>query len=169
MSKKRFCIMQILIAIMLILAILANTYAWAEGGSEAGYKLSLNYEAAVNGSTVTAETYLVGTVESINEGAEYKLSESGTLQFETVLTNTGSVPCNISLFLRNVICVAGFTVRVSSPGFESYDFDDVVVYDWIRVVSSCHIGAGETITVQWCVDISAAAEFTIGAVTLEHF
>ena len=169
MSKKNFCILQVLIMIMVIVAILVNTYAWADHhGSESGNMLSLNYNAFVNGSSVTAVTRLVGSEETINDGAEYNLTAGEVLRFETVLTNAGAVPCNVSLFLKEVTCVVGFTVRVIKPTHEYRVYDDAV-NEWVRVVPSSQIEPWDTVTFQWTIELESAGRFSLGAVVLEHF
>ena len=168
MSKKSFCILQIMIAVMVIVAILANTYAWADRGSKSGNKLSLDYKSSVNGSTVTAVTRIVGSEEIIDFGAEYNVSVGELLRFETVLTNTGAVPCNVSLFLKEATCVVGFTVRVSEPMTEYHEYNDAV-RGWVRVLSSCQIEAYDTVVLHWSIELASASRFSISGIVLEHF
>ena len=173
MSKKRFCYLQILIVAMMVVGLLANTYAWSDRGAQSGSKLSLNYESVVNGCTATAQTYRVvdGVEELVESNAAFQVSDGDVLTFKTVVTNTesGAVLSNVSLLLKEVTFVSTFTVRVSAPTHEFREYSGGVVSDWVRVVPSCEVGAGETQTFEWAIEITGSGELTIGEIVLENF
>ena len=185
MSKRNFCALQVLIAVMVIVLLLANTYAWSDRDSWDGNvnQIELNYISSVNGrNSAKAKTYPVidGVVdygsEIITQGdATYSVSVSANevLRFVTVVTNesTDSIPAvtsNVSLLLKNV-SLSDFTVRVSSPTHEYADYEITNVNNWIRVVPSCEIPAGETVEFEWSIEFKDQFQFEIGDIVLAGF
>ena len=105
MSKRNFCLLQILIAVTLIFGLLVNTYAWADRGEASGSTLTLNYSASVNGSAATAQTTFLDD-NAVSEGKFSRTVSAGdVLHFETVIDNIdnadeNAVTSNVSLFLK---------------------------------------------------------------------
>jgi hypothetical protein len=101
-SKRNFCLLQILIAVTLIICLLVNTYAWADRGEASGSKLSLNYSASVNGSKATAQTTFLDGNAVLEGKFSRTVSAGDVLHFETVIDNADekAVTSNVSLFLK---------------------------------------------------------------------
>jgi hypothetical protein len=104
-SKRNFCLLQILIAVTLIFGLLVNTYAWADRGEASGSKLSLNYSASVNGSKATAQTTFLDGNAVLEGKFSRTVSAGDVLHFETVIDNIdnadeNAVTSNVSLFLE---------------------------------------------------------------------
>jgi hypothetical protein len=101
-SKRNFCLLQILIAVTLIIGLLVNTYAWADRGEASGSKLSLTYSASVNGSTATAQTTFLDDNAASEGKFSRTVSAGDVLHFETVIDNAdeNAVTSNVSLFLK---------------------------------------------------------------------
>ena len=102
MSKRNFCLLQILIAVTLIFGLLVNTYAWADRGEASGSTLTLNYSASVNGSAATAQTTFLDGNTVLEGEFSRTVSAGDVLHFETVIDNADedAVTSNVSLFLK---------------------------------------------------------------------
>ena len=105
MSKRNFCLLQILIAVTLIICLLVNTYAWADRGEASGSKLTLHYIASLNGSTATAQTTFLDDNAVLEGKFSRTVSAGDVLHFETVIDNIdhadeNAVTSNVSLFLE---------------------------------------------------------------------
>lgn len=181
MSKKNFCLLQILIASILVVSLLANTYAWSDRGSQWGSKLTLNYNSVVNGKIDADKvvTYLIGSEEDVAiTSFQEQVSDGQVINFKTVVTNTGTNPCNVSLLLKEVSYALGFTVRVSDPTHEYRVYENVLSNDWVRVVPSCEVPAREEVNgelipgkieFRWSIEVIGSGELTIGEFVLENF
>lgn len=102
MSKRNFCLLQILIAVTLIICLLVNTYAWADRGEASGSTLTLNYSASVNGSKATPQTTFLDDNAVLEGKFSRTVSAGDVLHFETVIDNAdeNAVTSNVSLFLE---------------------------------------------------------------------
>ncbi len=102
MSKRNFCLLQILIAVTLVICLLVNTYAWADRGEASGSTLTLNYSASVNGSKATAQTTFLDGNAVLEGKFSRTVSAGDVLHFETVIDNADedAVTSNVSLFLE---------------------------------------------------------------------
>lgn len=175
MNKKNFCLVQILIVSMLVICLLANTFAWSDRGSDYGNILELtSYSAPVNGSTAKASTFLIteeGNRLVSENGMTIEVSPGMVLDFETLVLNPDDgVSSNVSLFLRFADAYEPvFDVRVYRPTHEFREY--VGNTDWYRVVTSCEVNPGDEITFEWSLVFKSYGELILNDsnIVLEFF
>ena len=152
MSKKNFCLVQILIVSMLVICLLANTFAWSDRGSDYGNRLELEYSAPINGASVTGSTYMITELGDLlidETGVTIEVSAGMILDFETIVINPkDGVSSNVSLFLKLADAYEpAFDIRVSQPTHEFREYAGNS--DWYRVVTSCEVNPGDEMTFEW--------------------
>lgn len=180
MSKKSFCLVQILIVTMVIIGLLANTYAWSDRGRESGNKLALNYESVVNGNTaIISSSNIVCNTDEVALGMPVTVVNGDVFGCSAMVSNpVDGLRTNVSLFVKLTkptegSAVNNVIVNVSRPTIEE-EMQSVVFDDngtaWLRVVTSCEIEPGiNDMLFEWTIEICDGGVFIIDDIALEYF
>jgi hypothetical protein len=182
MNKKSFILLQFAIVIALAVAMIGNTYSWADRPSQLGSEMSLKYSTVINGNSASGLTYGGSyneqTGEIVYDSAPITSKKANVVKgdkwyFKTVVKNPlGSVATNVSLCAKLIsysAALAGdYYIGVTTPinSHRTYKATSANTVEWASILSQYEVGKGAQAVIEWYVEFDDAGSFTIDGIYL---